>query len=85
MSFQTLRELVQSFSDSDFYKSNYEFIRFELNHLELHHTDSYLLNLFNKGIKVDENPNNSNIAYLIGVTTEPPSGRIKTVGGGFPD
>jgi hypothetical protein len=34
--YNTLRDLVESLSDTEFYESNYEYIRFELNHLELH-------------------------------------------------
>ena len=83
--YNTLRDLVESLSDTEFYKSNYEYIRFELNHLELHHLDGYLYNLYNNGIKDLPNKNNSNIAYLIGITNEEPTHRITTVGGGFPD
>lgn len=80
-----LRSLVESFSDSDFYKNNYDNIKFELDHLELHHIDNYLFNLYNSGVKNLPNKNNSNLAYLIGITNEPPKSRIATVGGGFPD
>lgn len=81
----SLRDLVGSFSDSDFYKNNYDNIKFELDHLELHCIDNYLFNLYNKGVKNLSNKNNSNLAYLIGITNEPPKSRITTVGGGFPD
>ena len=60
-------------------------IMFELNHCELHHIDSYFLNLYNAGIKDLDNPNSSNILYLLGMTTIEPHKRIDTVGGGFPD
>lgn len=80
-----LRNLVESFSDSDFYKNNYDNIKFELDHLELHHIDNYLFNLYNNGVKNLPNKNNSNLAYLIGITNESPTSRITTVGGGFPD
>ena len=81
----SLRQLVDSNKNSEFYKNNYDNIRFELNHLELHHLDGYLYNLYNNGIKDLLNKNNSNIAYLIGITNEEPTHRITTVGGGFPD
>ena len=61
----SLRQLVDSNKNSEFYKNNYDNIRFELNHLELHHLDGYLYNLYNNGIKDLPNKNNSNIAYLI--------------------
>ena len=60
-------------------------IMFELNHCELHHIDSYFLNLYNAGIKDLDNPNSSNILYLLGMTSIEPHKRIDTVGGGFPD
>ena len=83
--YNTLRDLVESLSDTEFYKSNYEYIRFELNHLELHHIDNYLLNLYNKKVSGINNKNNSNIAYLIGITEDRPEYKITTKGGGFPD
>ena len=83
--YNTLRDLVESLSDTEFYKSNYEYIRFELNHLELHHIDNYLLNLYNKKVSGINNKNNSNIAYLIGITEDRPDYKITTKGGGFPD
>ena len=55
----TLRELLEGFKDNPFYQSNYENIRFELNHLELHYLDNYLLNLYNEGIKGLQNKNHS--------------------------
>ena len=69
----SLRQLVDSNKSSEFYKNNYDNIRFELNHLELHHLDGYLYNLYNNGIKDLPNKN------------EEPTHRITTVGGGFPD
>ncbi len=80
-----LREIIESFKNSEFYKDNYLNIKFEIDHLELHGLDSYLFNLYKKGIKIDDNPNNSNIAYLIGITSKAPIGRIKSKGGSFPD
>ena len=82
---KALRELVWSYSDTDFFKNNFQNIKFEIDHLELHGLDSYFLNLKKENVKIDENPNNSNIAYLIGITTKEPSSRIKTKGGSFPD
>lgn len=81
----SLRNIVEQYVDHPWYIANKKNIDFELNHLELHYLDSYLLNLYNQEINVGPNPNNSNIAYLIGLTEEEPTGRIKTVGGGFPD
>ena len=81
----TLRQLIESHKDNQFYIENYENIRFEINHLELHGIDNYLLNLYNNDVKGLPNKNNSNIAYLIGLTSEKPTKRITTVGGGFPD
>lgn len=80
-----LRDVVEQYSEHPWYITNKKNIHFELNHLELHYLDSYLLNLYNQDIDVGDNPNNSNIAYLIGITKVEPTGRIKTVGGGFPD
>lgn len=81
-----LRKLIDIyFSDSDFYLANKDNIDFELNHLEIHNLDDYLYNLFVKQIKGLFNKNNSNIAYLIGITNDLPTGRIKTKGGTSPD
>lgn len=82
---KTLRELVLSFSDSEWFVAHKKNIMFELNHCELHHIDTYLFNLYNKGIKGLPNKNNSAIAYLLGITSEEPIRRVSTVGGGFPD
>ncbi len=81
----SLRELVYSHQDSEWFKANQKNIDFELNHLELHDLDGYLLSMHNKGIKAEKNPNNSNIAYLIGITQDEPQEAIRTVGGSFPD
>ena len=84
--YKTLRELVLSYSDTDWFKGHKENIMFELNHCELHHIDPYYLNLYNAGIKgVEGNESNSSIAYLLGIVTTPPDGKVHTVGGGFPD
>ncbi len=82
---KNLREIVNSYSDTDFYKENYANIKFEIDHLELHGLDNYFFQLHRQNIRIDENPNNSNIAYLLGITTKAPSGRIKSKGGSFPD
>lgn len=83
---ETLRELLENkYYDSSWYKDHSFDVDFELNHLELHDLDGYLLHLYNEQIKVNQNKNNSNIAYLIGITNQEPSGRIKAVGGSFPD
>lgn len=81
----TLRELVLSYSETEWFIKHKKNIMFELNHCELHHVDNYLLNLYRNGVKGLPNKNNSNIAYLIGITEEEPFGKIATVGGGFPD
>lgn len=84
--YKTLRELVLSYSDSDWFKEHKSNIMFELNHCELHHIDSYYLNLYNAGIKgIQQNDANSSIAYLLEIVTVPPNGKVHTVGGGFPD
>lgn len=84
--YKTLRELVLSHSDSDWFKEHKSNIMFELNHCELHHIDSYYLNLYNAGVKgIDNNESNSSISYLLGIVTVPPNGKVHTVGGGFPD
>lgn len=81
-----LRELIASyFSDSDFYKLNKEWIMFELNHLEIHELDNYLFNLYTNNVSGLPNKNNSNIAYLIGITDVCPTFRITTKGGTSPD
>lgn len=85
MKYKTLRELVLGHSQEEWFLHNKKNIMFELNHCELHHVDSYFLNLYNAGIKDLDNPNNSNILYLLGMTTVEPHKRIDTVGGGFPD
>ena len=41
--YKNLRELVLSYSDSDWFKEHKLNIMFELNHCELHHIDSYYL------------------------------------------
>ena len=82
---ETLRDVVLSKSETEWFKANKKNIMFELNHLELHHLDNYLLNLYNKGVKDLDNKNNSNIAFLLGMTNQEPHGKIHTKGGGFPD
>lgn len=84
--YKTLRELVLSYSDTDWFKGHKANIMFELNHCELHHIDSYYLNLYNAGVRnIEENEANSSIAYLLGIVATPPTGKVHTVGGGFPD
>lgn len=84
--YKTLRELVLSYSDTDWFKEHKANIMFELNHCELHHIDPYYLNLYNAGVRnIEENEANSSIAYLLGVVKTPPTGKVHTVGGGFPD
>lgn len=84
--YKTLRELILSYSDTDWFKGHKANIMFELNHCELHHIDSYYLNLYNAGVRnIEENAANSSIAYLLGIVTTPPTGKVHTVGGGFPD
>lgn len=80
-----LRQLISTFADSEWFKAHESDIRFELNHLELHDLDTYIFNLHEKGVKVEGNPNNSNLAYLLGITDVEPAGRIATEGGSFPD
>ena len=82
---ETLRDVVLSKSETEWFKANKKNVMFELNHLELHHLDNYLLNLSNKGVKDLDNKNNSNIAFLLGMTNQRPHGKIHTKGGGFPD
>mgnify|MGYP000846644402 FL=1 len=83
---KTLRELVLSYSETDWFKEHKTNIMFELNHCELHHIDSYYLNLYNADVRnIEENEANSSIAYLLGIVTTPPTGKVHTVGGGFPD
>lgn len=81
----TLREIVNNNKTSEFYTDNALEIEFELNHLELHYMDSYLLSMVKKGIVSSENEGNSHVAYLIGITTCAPTGSLKTSGGSFPD
>lgn len=83
--YKNLREVVNQYAGHPWFMENYSNIIFELNHLELHFLDDYLFNLYMDEVSIDENPNNSNIAYLIGITSKEPTARIKTVGGGFPD
>ncbi len=81
-----LRNLIENFfSDEQFYLDNKEWIYFELNHLEIHNLDNYLYNSYTKGINSLANPNNSSIAYLIGLTDCIPVNKIKTKGGTAPD
>ena len=82
---RTLRQEVEAAKDNPWYALHERDINFELNHLELHDTDEYLLAMLDSGIKAKKNPNNSNIAFLLGITDDEPTGRITTVGGSFPD
>lgn len=81
----TLREAVKSCIDTAFYQQNIDNINFELNHLELHDLDDYLLTCFKKGIKDESNEGNSNIKYLLDMTSIAPVGPVETKGGNFPD
>lgn len=81
----TLREVVESFVDSEWYASNKSKIVFELNHLELHDLDDYLFRMWKKGIVSSTNSTNSNVSYLIGITSVEPTEQVKTAGGSFPD
>lgn len=80
-----LRDLVLSYSDSEWFKAHKENIMFELNHLELHGLDHYLFTLHKKNIHSDNNKGNSNIAYLVGITSKEPTRIVKTIGGTIPD
>lgn len=84
-SFKNLRELVFSFEEDDWFVSNKENILFELNHLELHSLDGYLKYLYENGIRSQSNKPNSSIAYLVGITTIEPRGKVITKGGTTPD
>ncbi len=80
-----LRGLLEDYKDSERYNECIEYIDFELNHLEIHDLDNYLLNLFNKNIFDLPNKNNSSIAYILGITNQKPSCKITTKGGTSPD
>ncbi len=82
---KNLRDLVMSYEGNDYFNSNKENILFEINHLELHGLDGYLFDLHRKKFKTEKNPSNSNISYLIGLTSLKPNGRVKTKGGTTPD
>lgn len=81
----SLREVVESKSNTDWYIKNKDKIKFELNHLELHDLDDYLFSMYKKGIISSTNDSNSNVSYLIGITSVEPYEQVKTVGGSFPD
>lgn len=83
--YKTLRELVRSFNDSTFYLERFSEIDFELNHLELHDLDDYLLTCYYREVGDPKNKNNSNIKYLLGLTEVIAEGAIVTKGGSFPD
>jgi DNA polymerase-3 subunit alpha len=80
-----LRSVVLAQENSSWFIENKENILFELNHLELHNLDGYLLYLFTNKIKVNNNKPNSSIAYLLGITDQKPLGQVKTKGGTTPD
>ena len=82
---ENLRDVALSKSETEWFKANKKNIMFELNHLELHHLDNYLLNLYNKGVKDLDNKNNSKIAFLLGITKQETHRKIHTKRGGFPD
>ena len=81
----TLRDILFEYRNEDWFRAHERDIIFELNHLELHSLDDYLLKMHEKGIKAASNPNNSNIAYVLGITDEEPTQAITAVGGSFPD
>lgn len=83
--YSELKSLVMSCSYMSFYKEYEKEIHFELNHLELHKLDDYYVSLYQNETVFDKNPNNSYIAYLLGITREMPSGPVKTTGGSVPD
>ena len=84
-----LREIIEhrtyAGEKANFSSENCKAIQHELNHLELHSLDDYLYQMSEKGIVSDSNPGNSYIGYLIGITSVPPEGELKTSGGSFPD
>ena len=82
---QKLRDIVTGFYGNEWYLAHKRDIDFELNHLELHDMDEYVLMLHNKGIRIDHNEHNSNILYLLDITSKEPLERIECVGGAFPD
>ena len=81
----SLREEIEKRADSPRYEGRHAHIRFELNHLELHDLDGYLLACFKRGIKEDLNPNNSSIKYLLEMTDDIQDGPVATQGGSWPD
>jgi DNA polymerase-3 subunit alpha len=82
-----MRQLEKKLYDEGFLSSHplKDWIRYELNFLELHDLDGYVLFLLQKGIKTKGNPNSSSILFVLGVTDVPPIDFIKTVGGSAPD
>ena len=82
---QKLRDIVTGFYGNEWYLAHKRDVDFELNHLELHDMDEYVLMLHNKGVRIDHNEHNSNILYLLGITSKEPLERIECVGGAFPD
>lgn len=80
-----LRDVLSGYSDNDWYLRHKRDVDFELNHLELHDMDGYVLTLHEKGVRTDKNEHNSNILYLLGITSCEPQDRIECVGGAFPD
>jgi len=82
---RTLRNVVEGLYVSPRYEGIEDEIRFELNHLELHGLDDYLLTCYNKKLYDAENVNNSNIKYLLEMTESISSGHVVTSGGSWPD
>ena len=80
-----LRTIIEDHKESDRYIGREAHIRFELNHLELHDLDNYVLDCWNKGIRDEENISNSNIKYLLKLTDSINDGPIETKGGNWPD
>ena len=80
-----LRLLAESFSDSEFYIKNYNFIDQEIGLLELHGYDKKILELYNNKIIKNTNNGNSYVSYLIGITSVPPIGVLKVKVGSLPD
>lgn len=80
-----LRDIVNTYHENEWYLAHKKDVDFELNHLELHDADDYVLKLYEKGIKTTANDSNSNVLFLLGITNVEPSDRVECVGGAFPD
>ena len=82
---RTLRDVVEGLYVSPRYEGIESSIRFELNHLELHGLDDYLLTCYDKKMYDTENKTNSNIKYLLEMTDTVHLGNVTTSGGSWPD